>query len=80
MSIDDSDVNDAGDSAAFVNALALVRGLWSQPDIPESVIAWAMMIEAVDRLTALHGRARMGRLLEGLVREMYGPPSPRVLQ
>jgi len=33
-------------------------------------VRWAMMIEAVNRLTILHGAARTGRLLECLVREV----------
>lgn len=51
-------------------ALALVRGLWSEGndgDLPERLVAWAMMVEAVDRLTVLHGPTAMGHLLEELI-------------
>lgn len=64
----------------LADALALVRGLWAQRAVPERAMAWAMMIEAVDRLATLHGPARTGRLLEGLVREVQGRPVSRALQ
>ncbi|QCO05878.1 hypothetical protein [Azospirillum argentinense] len=66
--------------AELEDALALVRGLWSQQDVSERTVAWAMVIEAVDRLVALHGPARTGRMLEGLVQEVRGLPMSRALQ
>lgn len=48
-------------------ALALVRALWCQDGVSERTVAWAMMIEAVDRLTVLHGPVNTGRLLERLI-------------
>lgn len=66
--------------AELADALELVRGLGIQQDVPERAVAWAMMIEAVDRLAALHGPARTGRLLEGLVQEVQGLPVSRALQ
>lgn len=50
-------------------ALALVRAVWAdggEGGLPDRAMAWAMMIEAVDRLTALDGPAAMAGLLERL--------------
>lgn len=69
-----------GVSTDLADALTLVRELWAQRAVPERAVAWAMMIEAVDRLVTLHGPARTGRLLEGLVREVQGQPVSRALQ
>lgn len=74
MSGTDQELTDLAD------ALVLVRGLWNQKDVPERAVAWAMMIEAVDRLAVLHGPARTGRLLEELVREVQGRPASQALQ
>ncbi|MBP2232700.1 hypothetical protein J2847_006034 [Azospirillum agricola] len=69
-----------GESAELADALTLVRSLWERGDVPERAVAWAMMIEAVDRLAALHGPARAARLLERLARDVRGWPVSRVLQ
>lgn len=50
-------------------ALAMVRDLWregSDRDLSEPVLAMAMMIEAVDRLTRLHGPLAMSGMLDRL--------------
>jgi hypothetical protein len=47
----------------------LVRTLWDEDaggGLPQRIVAWAMMIEAVDRLTALHGSAAMAGMLDKL--------------
>ncbi|WP_223677607.1 hypothetical protein [Azospirillum agricola] len=64
----------------MADALTLVRSLWAQGEVPERAVAWAMMIEAVDRLAALHGPTRTGRLLERLARDLRDWPASRVLQ
>lgn len=78
MEVDVSEPDDG--SADLADALVLVRGLWTQREVPERAVAWAMMIEAVDRLATLHGPSRTGRLLEGLVREVRGQPMSETRQ
>ena len=51
-------------------ALDLVRDLWDERNnggLSPHVLAWAMMIEAVDHLTALHGPAAMAGMLDRLI-------------
>ena len=51
------------------DALDLVRTLWDEDaggGLPQRIVAWVMMIEAVDRLTVLHGPAAMAGMLDKL--------------
>ncbi|AWK86507.1 hypothetical protein [Azospirillum thermophilum] len=62
-------------------ALQLVRAVWTdggEEGLPERIVAWAMMIEAVDRLTALEGPAATAALLGELGRTVL--VTPRVPQ
>lgn len=63
-------------------ALTLVRALWCQDDVSERIVAWAMMIEAVNRLTVLHGPVNTGYLLEQLIDAVHQaePPSLQTVQ
>lgn len=56
-----------GEPDDLEQALLLVRTLWCQGGVSERTVAWAMMIEAVDRLTALHGPVNTGHLLAQLI-------------
>lgn len=59
-------------------ALATVRALSRPAGVSERTIVWAMMIEAVDRLVALHGPTNTSDMLERLVeavKEMAAPPA-----
>lgn len=59
-------------------ALDLVRGLWDEGNdggLSPHVLAWAMMIEAVDRLTALHGPATMADMLDRLINAVRTTPA-----
>lgn len=59
-------------------ALAAVRALPRPAGVSERTIVWAMMIEAVDRLVALHGPLNTSDMLERLVeavKEMAPPPA-----
>lgn len=69
----DTDEN-ARPPAELGPALDMVRALWREGDdrdLPERIVAWAMMIEAVDRLTRLHGPSAMAVMLDRL-REAVG--------
>ncbi|QCO16912.1 hypothetical protein D3869_16575 (plasmid) [Azospirillum brasilense] len=60
-----------GVPAGFEAALELVRSLWAegrQEGVPERLVAWAMMVESVDRLAALHGPSATAALLDRLGR------------
>ena len=59
------------------DALELVRTLWEADaggELPQRLIAWAMMIEAVDRLTAMHGPVAMAGMLDNLRRAVLETP------
>lgn len=74
--------NTRDESDDLEQALALVRDLWCRDGVPERAVAWAMMIEAVDRLTVLHGPVNTRHLLERLiiaVRETAAT-APRTMQ
>lgn len=61
---DDSDIPDD-----LGVALTRVRTLLAGDDgVPEQVVAWAMIIEAVDRLSTLHGPAATAGMLARLSR------------
>lgn len=56
-----------GEPDDLEQALALVRALWCQGVVSERTVAWAMLIEVVDRLTVLHGPVNTGHLLSQLI-------------
>ncbi|MBK3732913.1 hypothetical protein GAY29_07280 [Azospirillum brasilense] len=63
--------------AEFTAALDLVRSLWTEgrhEGVPERLVAWAMMVEAVDRLAALHGPIATAGLLDKLGRVVLDTP------
>ncbi|MGQ9371679.1 hypothetical protein [Azospirillum sp. ST 5-10] len=60
-------------------ALDLVRGLWREGrsgGLSRQVLAWAMMIEAVDHLTLAHGPAATAGLLDRLSDAVQTTPRP----
>ncbi len=66
-----------GVPAGFEAALDLVRSLWGEgrhEGVPERLVAWAMMVEAVDRLAALHGPSATAGLLDKLRRAVLDSP------
>ncbi|OYD85045.1 hypothetical protein [Azospirillum brasilense] len=66
-----------GVPAGFEAALDLVRSLWAEgrhEGVPERLVAWAMMVEAVDRLAALHGPNATAGLLDKLRRAVLDSP------
>lgn len=50
----------------FMRAVAIVRTLWGNEDVPERSLAWAMVVEAVNRLATLNGPVSTSRLLARL--------------
>lgn len=50
----------------FTRAIAIVRAVWCNDDVSERSLAWAMMVEAVNRLATLNGPVNTSRLLERL--------------
>ena len=82
--IKDADAPDG--LAGFEAALDLVRSLWAEgrhEGVPDRLVAWAMMVESVDRLAALHGPAATAALLDRLGRAVLETPpgvSPGSLQ
>ncbi|AWB07595.1 hypothetical protein A6A40_21600 (plasmid) [Azospirillum humicireducens] len=50
----------------FIRAIAVVRAMWNNDDVPERALAWAMVVEAVNRLAALNGPVSTSRLLARL--------------
>ncbi|CAO3378778.1 hypothetical protein [Azospirillum argentinense] len=66
-----------GVPAGFEAALELVRSLWTegrQDGVPERLVAWAMMVEAVDRLAALDGPGATAGFLDKLGRAVLDTP------
>ncbi|MFC5356591.1 hypothetical protein [Azospirillum himalayense] len=84
MMIKDGDAPDG--PAGFEAALDLVRSLWTEgrnEGVPDRLVAWAMMVESVDRLAALHGPVATASLLDRLGRAVLDTPpgaSPGSLQ
>ncbi|TWA83682.1 hypothetical protein FBZ85_101430 [Azospirillum brasilense] len=84
MMIEDADAPDG--PAGFEAALDLVRSLWAEgrrEGVPDRLVAWAMMVESVDRLAALHGPSATAALLDRLSRAVLDTPpgaSPGSLQ
>ncbi|TWA93137.1 hypothetical protein FBY14_102313 [Azospirillum brasilense] len=84
MVIEDMDAPDG--PAGFAAALDLVRSLWADgrhEGVPERLVAWAMMVESVDRLAALHGPSATAALLDRLGQAVLDTPpgaSPGSLQ
>ncbi|MFL7902574.1 hypothetical protein [Azospirillum argentinense] len=80
------DVDAPGVPAGFEAALDLVRSLWAEgrhEGVPDRLVAWAMMVESVDRLAALHGPSATAALLDRLGRAVLDTPtgaSPGSLQ
>lgn len=71
------DTKAPGIPAGFEKALELVRSLWTEgrgEGLSEQLVAWAMMVEAVDRLTALHGPSATAELLDTLSRAVLVTP------
>ncbi|AWJ86236.1 hypothetical protein TSH58p_22175 (plasmid) [Azospirillum sp. TSH58] len=66
-----------GVPAGFEAALDLVRSLWADgrhKGVPERLVAWAMMVESVDRLAALHGPQATAGLLDRLSQAVLDTP------
>ncbi|WP_245613270.1 hypothetical protein [Skermanella stibiiresistens] len=62
-------VDPAGDPDELESAFDLVRALWVEEadgGPPRQVVAWAMMVEAVNHLTVLHGPDAMAGMLDEL--------------
>lgn len=70
-------MNAPGVPAGFEAALNLVRALWAEghrEGVPGRLVAWAMMVEAVDRLAVLHGPEATAGLLDKLGRAVLETP------
>lgn len=82
--IEDADAPDR--PAGFEAALELVRSLWVEgrhDGVPDRLVAWAMLVESVDRLATLHGPNATATLLDRLGRAVLDTPpgaSPGSLQ
>lgn len=70
------DAGGPGGSGELAAALADVRAFLAGAGVSERIVAWAMIIEAVNRLTEWHGPAATAGLLDelgGAVREAGRP-------
>lgn len=50
----------------FIRAVSVVRAMWNNDDVSERALAWAMVVEAVNRLATLNGPVSTSRLLARL--------------
>ncbi|MFP5516157.1 MAG: hypothetical protein ACLGJC_24125 [Alphaproteobacteria bacterium] len=63
----------------FTRAIAIVRAVWCDDDVSERALAWAMVVEAVNRLAILNGPASTSHLLARLGEAVGETSTPSTL-